>query len=154
MSERSFDDVMAALPGMSPEQRRCVVVACNVLGMEVGGGVDAPEDLLWRGYTRYAEECRVLLPSVGYARKMRDWAKLKRACQDLDPWVRKHFEIEDETERAAAYRLVARCVMRMVDDMELSWLPRILMQQAANATQAVERQFPGYAQGGLLRTVL
>jgi len=148
--------ILGALPGLTSSERAKVVAACQVLGTEAADDSrpSTPEELLWRGYQRFGEESGVVLPPLSVVKKMSAYAGFRAASQALDPWILEHFKIQDESQRAKAYRVVGRCVMRMIEGFDAPWTPATLMRQAASATAAVDLQFPGYAQAGWLPSTL
>jgi hypothetical protein len=156
MDPVTIDDVLGALGGFTAEERAQVAAACSVLGTrsEKAQEADAAAHLLWSGYSRFAEQQGQPIPPAVVAEKMAAWATLRSAAQRLDPWVISNFGARDETERRAAWRVVARCIMRWMHDQDRDWTPTALMQQAGNAPAAVDSQFPGYARAGVLTKVL
>ena len=151
------EEIIGALGGMSPQERlrvAAVLAFFEDAPEECTGYVVSPEELLWRGYIRALKKQGVELISVHGARSQRGWTALVTAAKELEPWVQKHFEIQDETERVAAYNLIGWCVIKMLQDAEVPWFVGVLMRQACNATLAVELQFPDYAANGLLRRAL
>ena len=147
--------ILAALGSLSPQERSEIAAACTALGTAKSqqGAVEEASDLLWRGYARHMRGS-VLVPPVGVMCRTQGWSAFERAADALEPWIVKHFQPVDQQERRHAYNLVARCILTSLSARDIPWNARVLMQQAANATQAVEAEFPGYAAAGVLRRTL
>lgn len=116
--------------------------------------VSTPEELLWTSFERVMAERQQTLIPLGIIRTAPGWSKYRAAAQLLSPWVALHFQPKDEVERARAYRIIAECILNMIEYWDVAWTPNLLMQQTSNATQAVDISFPGYAKAGLLRSWL
>lgn len=148
-----FEDIIDVLPKLTAQQRGQIAVRCTMLGTEVVIQKSCePAELLWRGFIRVTEERDIILSSVAMAQNAASWPAFKRTCRRLDDWVKGCMAPESETERVKAYRIIADCIVRMIESWDnVPVLPSTLFKQAENATQAVEAQFPGYAAAGLLR---
>ena len=147
-----LDEIMDALPALTPQQRAELVVRCQFLGADsTPRGVDTGAELLWRGLVVAMENRNQLLPEVPQVKKTRGWSKFQKECDRLDSWVKENFQHIDETERAKSYRIVAECLVRMVLSWDRPVTPNILMGNVGKATQAVDMQYPGYADSRLLR---
>lgn len=159
MDDEEFREFVGRLGSLRPEQRAAIVAACGVLGGSggprgAGEGLSEPPEALWAAYERVAARKGLRVPPIAVARRSGSWAAYERACSDLAPWIEEAFVPRDETARLAAWNLVARTVFRYLDDLGLAPTVTTLLQQAANGTACVDRQFPGYAEAGLLRGVL
>ena len=140
---------------MTKEQRRRLVAACSVLGTGIheSKGVDAPEILLWRAFQWCAPELDLRdhqLIKVTFP----EWSGFKKSLKLLDLWITKQFKPRDEQERHACYRIVAECILKLVERMQVHNKPRNLLLQTLNAIHAVEEEYPGYAEAGMLGIVL
>lgn len=68
----------------------------------------------------------------------------------LEACAREAFRAETVDERSGAYRVMAECVWRDLEERGIPRGPRPLLQHLHRAPELVEVYFPGYAQKGLL----
>lgn len=146
-------DILRTLPALSERERVSIVAACAMLSTNVEAA-DQPQELLWRGYRMHADEMGIALPVLGFAMKSSTWPAFRKKAVEFDEWLTRMVGDMTLDERTHSYRVVARCVMAMCEEMQLVLTPTTLMQQAGNATQALNLAFPGYAASGLLRRAL
>lgn len=152
MKKSEFDAVLESVTRMTDEQRAQLRLALDLLGEEPATtSAFDPDELLWSGYLTCAEQEGLQLPPLSHVRKTSLWSSFAKACRDLDLWVEHHFRPEDETRRRHAFVTVARCIILSLREMNVPLTQRSLLQQARNATQHVDRQYPGYADAGLLK---
>jgi len=111
----------------------------------------SPAELLWDGYAQSLGEHNIMLEPLHVAQKSKNWPECRDTLAVLDDWINKNFRPADTTERVRSYRIVANAVLQLVFSHELAPIGPVLMKYTKHATAAVDRMFPGYAKGNLLR---
>lgn len=150
----SFEDVLQVLPSLTAAQRREVAFRCQQLGAGTTApapGGAAPEELFWSGFTSVLAERGIVCQTAASVSRLKAWPAFAAVSKELVPWIDKHFGPRDMVELARSFRIIAKCVVDVVESMRVPMTPSVLLQQARNATQAVAHGFPDYLRAGLLR---
>lgn len=153
MSAKDLERALELVGKLDAQERQQLRLALDALGSSspTSSSVWEPSELLWSSFVSHLETLGVQAAPLGQARRNNGWSAFVRVSEQLDRWVTRHFDPETVLERKRAYKVCARCVIRSMHDMKIPITTRTLLQQSANATGAVDRQYPGYAEAGVLK---
>lgn len=147
------EDIIEALPDLNNQERASIIAACTLLQEKVAE-VSSPEGMLWRGFQVFAEDSGFEIPPEAFMLKNKGWPGYKKKAALFDAWLMDQVGSMTEAEKAHAYRVAARCLMRLLDEWGVMRTTTALMGHTHNITHALNEQFPGYAAAGQLRRAL
>ena len=144
------NEIIAALPTLSADDRSRVKVALEILDSGDMKERDDTAELVWTLLRSVAGERGICLP--GTMIKTRGYGSFKSKAKDTVEWITRSWSARsrkqpDKTELVQLVRLGARALLsrleRLHREIGLEITPNVVMHQVGNMPAAMQAQWPG-----------
>ena len=144
-------EAVGSLTGSERNQIRAVLALLAPGDAEATRGQSDATEMLWNAVRTVVGPH---FQTLGVVKKMGFGSKVRIGAEATANYTTRYMPKLTHTERIAAYRHMVRALLVWMEGRNMPITPKTVAYSLATLPEAVDRQFPGYAEAGMLRFAL
>ncbi len=151
-----MSEILDKLTTLTPEELRELRARAGLLlqNSTASSGDSIDEEVLADVLADELRAKSIRVPVYGVLKRMHHYKAFHEAAPLVEAFTTAHVRPRTKAERRVAYTVFVRMVVRYMESARIPVSHKAACQQLRRVPEIVERQFPGYVENGLLRSIV